>query len=125
MNVSKFTEEHYAEVCNWWKAHSWPLMPLSLLPKTGYIVRDVAAGFLYNTDSGIAWIEWIVSNPESDKAIRNEALDLILGNLIDDAKKMNKTFIFTSSDNEKLINRYKKHGFSLGDTGVTHLGRGI
>lgn len=125
MTAEKFLDTDYAEVCSWWEKHEWPKFPLSLLPKTGFIVRGVAAGFMYDTDSGVGILEWVVSNPDSDKIKRNEALDLVVKSLLEEGKRMGKTFMFTSSNNKNLIERFVRHGFNLAEQDVTHMARGV
>lgn len=118
-------EKHYGQVVEWWQGHQWPVVPPAVLPKTGLIVPGFAAGFLYKTDSNLAWLEWAVVNPQSDRILRREALDAVLGGLFEEAKKAGFEAVFTSVSHPGLIERYKKLGFSVSDTGMTNLARRV
>lgn len=65
-----FTPEDHTIVCAWWEAHGWPAIPLHRLPH-GVIASkdgmDVAAGWLFIDafGSGLALVEWLVSNPKA------------------------------------------------------------
>jgi hypothetical protein len=96
-----------------------------MLPAVGFIVPDTAAGFLYRTDSAIAWIEWIVANPAAPKLQRSEALNLIISSLTEAARTMGFKAIFTSAHHPGLIGRFKEHGFTETDSAVTHLIRSL
>lgn len=115
----------YGTVSQWWKAREWPIIPLEYLPNHGLIIDNYCAGFVYNTDSAIAWIEFIVSNPNSDKVKRSQAMDILIDSLIGKARILGAKCVFTSSNNEKLIKRFVSQGYSIADRNVTHLMRGV
>ena len=121
MNIREYKNSDYWTLASWWTAHNWACPHQEMLPKTGFIIEDVCAGFLYKTDSKIAFLEWIISNPKSNKEERNKALNILINQLCEDAKKSEFEAIFTSSNHNKLIERYKNHGFNLTDESVTHL----
>lgn len=120
--------EHYKLVAEMWEAQNWPIIPLEGLPTTGMITFQddipVAAGFLYNTDSSMAWLEFIVGNPDIDYELRGQGLDLVIQGLTKVAKNMNKKMIFTVSNHKRLIDRYKSFDFKEQDT-VTELVRSL
>ena len=123
MQIRPFEKKDHYTVCKWWKQHDWQGLSLNMLPPTGYIVDDVCAGWLYKTDGGWALLEWIISNPESDKDKRDEALDRLISKLIEEADNAGVKAIFTSSNHPKLVERYGKHNFKITDTNVTHMVR--
>lgn len=111
---------HYDTLCQWWRAHQWEPVPLSALPRTGLVIPGICAGFIYSTDSDLGWIEWIVSNPESEKVERSKALDTLLEGLKEKAREMGKKVVFSSSNNAGLISRLERSGFQITDRDVTH-----
>lgn len=121
MNVRLFTEKDYPIVCSWWKDHQWPSIPLSFLPKTGIIVDDCAAGFLYCTDSKLCWLEFVVVDKSADKQRRRDALDLLISESIEIAKESGYMVMFSSVSHAGLIQRYKNHGFDVTDQNMTNL----
>lgn len=120
-----YNPSDYALLSEWWAAHNWPPMPEQFLPRTGVVVevedKAVCAGFLYKTDSAFAWLEWVVSDPKSDKLERSQALDTLIGSLLHIAQSLGFQAIHTSARHPGLIERYQAHGFVLADTQMTNL----
>ena len=83
--------------------------------------KDLASGFLYETNSGIAWLEFIVTNPKTTSEERNKAILTLLEELSSSAKELGFSVIFSSIKNENLINKYLENGFSIGTKGTTEL----
>lgn len=116
--------KHYEVICEWWKSHEWPVIPLSHLPLTGLVVYSdgtpSAAGFIYKTDSAFCLFEYIVANPEVRKDARASALSA----LISSAKILSKTMgfqtIFMSIRNASLGSRLEKQGFISTDQNMTN-----
>lgn len=129
MNVRRYTSADHAMLANWWVAHKWPIIPEVALPKVGLVIENkgipVCAGFLYQTDSVMAWLEFIVSNPACDTMERGQALDLLIEDLSAYAKELGFMSLFTSSNHTRLMERYKEHNFQLSDSGVSHFVRNL
>ncbi len=122
-NIIPLDESHYDEVLvGWWK--DWNFVPplKDFLPdngKGGMIVYEnltpICAGFLYITNSNVAWINWIVSNKEYKfRKKRTQAFNLLINTLINIALNNKKTYVFANNNNPSLINRYLKLGFLKG-----------
>lgn len=113
----------YKKISEWWNKRDSDPIPSNLLPAIGYIVDECCAGWLYKTDSDFCLIEWIVSDPSSDKIERDEALDVLIDTLENEAKKQGFTVMFTSISRDKtphLEDRMKKHDFVLGDENMAN-----
>lgn len=114
-------------LATWWKAHKWPVIPAVTLPATGVVIYSdkdvpVCAGFLYTTDSVLGILEWVVSNPAFDeKPARSEAVDLLIEELLWRAKHRGIKAIYSFVKNERLMKRYVDAGFTVTDTGMTHV----
>jgi hypothetical protein len=114
-------EKDYKTLCEWWSGHEgWPAIPEVFLPKVGLIVDGLCAGFLYQTDSGFAWLEWVVGNPQADKEARSEALDLLVKELLRVAKELGFQAVFSAIKHPGLLERYEKFGFNVTDRGMNH-----
>lgn len=130
MNIRSFDLlKDYEDIFNWWTKHNWaPIMPHSL-PTTGIVVENdskkLCAGFLYRTDSNLCWMEFIISNPDSEKEERDISLDLLISELIIKAEEFNCKVIFSSINHPSLIERYKKHNFVETDKQMTNMIRSI
>lgn len=124
--ISKpLTSEDYKILTEYWKFWRFTPPPQSILPDNGLggiMILDesgqnLCAGFLYETNSKIAWIEYIVSNPnEKDKKTRNESLKYLILELTSIAEEKGYIATFSSIKNENLINKYIECGYvpSLG-----------
>lgn len=123
--IKRFEHSDYPLLVEWWKSHKWPSVPQECLPQIGFIVNDLCAGFLYQTDSSICIMEWIIADKKSDLVKRRESLDILIATLSNEAKNLGFKHIFTSTPHTSLISRYKKLGFNQTDTNVTNLLRSI
>lgn len=120
MVVTKYTDKDYTTVCGWWLARGWPVAPKHCLSTTGLIVPEVCAGWIYKSDSSIAWMEWIISNPNTESTKRAEALDVLIDALVAQAKDGGFKHIFSSISHPSLMARYEKHGFQATDKNMTN-----
>lgn len=124
------TERDYEMLCEWWnKWPDWVAIPIEALPELGYIAMNdttpVVAGFLYQTDSCIAWLEYIIGNPEADKTVRHDALGLLIEAAVLEATKLNYKSVFTSVKHPKLEHCLRQHNFIIGDTNVNQMVRSL
>lgn len=127
--------DDYDTLVDWWKF--WRFYPPTreILPDnglSGVMIVDsetqtlICAGFLYYTNSPIAWIEFIVSNPDvKDKKIREESLVKLINDLSYLAKENNRTVIYSSLKNQNLMNKYLKCGFIQGGSNTTEMIKSI
>ena len=76
-------ENDYDEILvKWWKDWGWEAPPKDFLPEngtSGLIVFDgdepICAGFIYLTNSEVAWVDWIISSKTyNTKPNRKEAI---------------------------------------------------
>lgn len=123
--IRDYIEDNYATLCKWWEAQKFPAPHNSILPATGYIANEAAAGFLYITNSPLCWLEWVVVNPEAEKKVRNESINEVIEYVCDRAAFCGATQVFTSSNYWPFIARLKKSGFEVGDTNTTQLFRRV
>ena len=114
-------EDYDAILTGWWKDWGWDAPARDFLPQDGIggvIIYDgetpVCAGFLYNTNSKVAWVDWIISNKEY-KESRKEALLLLIETLTSTAKTLNNKFAYALIKHKGLIDVYEKTGYLKGD----------
>lgn len=125
MKIELVNEKNYELLVEWWKGYSWPVVPLAMLPKIGFIVNDVVAGFIYSTDSKICMIEWIIGNPRSSKEDRKKGLNELLMLLCNTAKELGYTHCFTYTKNSGLIKVLEKSDFKKTDEQMVHFMRSL
>lgn len=132
--VSRVTLKDYDKFCEWWKFWRFPAPPLDFLPNNGLgglkvSIKskgtdpiDICAGYLYETNSKVAWLEFIVSNPNiKDKKTRHEAIVYLIRHLTVDAEMKGYEYVFASLKNENLINKYKEVGYQLSSSNTTEV----
>lgn len=114
------TENDYETLVAWWKANRFPAPAQEMLPLNGtggiMVTKngiDICAGFLYTTNSKIAWLEFIVANFEYRENDRENAIKLLITNLCQIASDVDFKVVFTSVKHPSLINHFKDVGFSL------------
>lgn len=121
MNVVAFDyEKHSAEVSRWGSQHSFPLPPKEMLPNTGFMVNETACGFLYSTNSSLAWLEWVFSNPEKSEHERQESLDILFQMIEATAKELDIKAVFSASAIPAYSKILLRNGFNETDKNVTH-----
>lgn len=123
--VRKLSGEDLPEVYAWWRAQKWPPVSADHLSENGFIIPGYTAGWIYSTDSAIAWMEFIVANPNTGPEERAQALDALISTMINWTVNRGFTKIFTSVNHPRLKERYAKHGFVETDTGMSSMIWGI
>ena len=85
-------QKDYKTLCEWWDAWNLPTHPVEALSETGVIISkdniDVCSGFIYRTDSYIAWLEFVTINKKTTKKQREGVLKKLGEVLIEKAKTM-------------------------------------
>lgn len=121
MLISRLLKESdYDNLLNWWRFWKWENPPTKeILPQNGVggiMVTnkgiDICAGFLYTTNSKIAWMEFIVANPEYKEKDRKEAKRILVNDICHIAKELGFTSIFTCVQDQFLIKVLQDCGFS-------------
>ena len=125
MMLRSYSPQDYEEVSGWWRARDQKPVPRWALPPTGLIAPGLAAAFLYNTDSALAWLGWSTTNPSADKTERRKALDEIIEALVLQAAERGYKVVFTTTDHPRLAEAYRAAGFGEGDVGVTQYMKGL
>lgn len=123
-------ETEYDIFVKWWKAHGWGAVPKLVLTKFGYVVCDkgsghmLAAGWAYlDTNSPIAFIEWIVTNPENSPRESLKALHILIDSMTKVFKDAGRCAVLVSIKSKGLIKLFKKAGYSVTDSGMTHMSK--
>ena len=120
-SIRKLKTSDYNDVLvGWWKDWGWQAPAQDFLPENGeggLMVLDkgtpVCAGFLYITNSSVAWVEWIVSD-RNIKENRDEALNYLLETLIGYCEELGVEYLFSNNNNQNLINKFLNLGFIKG-----------
>ena len=123
--IRELNETDYDDILvGWWNQWGWKPPKSDFLPnngKGGVIVFDgdipVCAGFMYLTNSKVAWVDWIISNKEyTHKPQRKDAIQLLVSSLTDICKKAGSKYCYALIKNQSLIGVYEKLGYTKGDS---------
>ena len=121
------TEEDYNTIQSWWTDWGWSVIPRESLPNRGtgglMSVDDegnpVCALFLYETNSNIAWSEFLISDPHNKN--RGAYVKEVIDAVCDLAKKKGFSILFTCSSHKSAVNVYKKAGFNISESNSSEL----
>ena len=112
--VRDFDNDKDLELINTWlKARSQRALNKSELPKVGMIFENVLAGFLYQTDSDMCFIENFVSNPKAKRKSVSSAIDFMTAHFVIKAKELGKPKVFVFTKKRSILNRAKELGFNV------------
>ncbi len=123
MNTRTLTESDYLILSDWWKAWGWPVMAKDMLPDngTGGIMvenkgENIVAGFLYWSNSKLVWLDWIISNPNADKKIRKQAIEMLILTAEQMVKDAGSKYMMSISRSNSLLKIHEKIGWSIDKT---------
>jgi hypothetical protein len=123
--VRELNETDYENILvDWWKQWGWEPPQKDFLPndgKGGIIVYDedvpVCAGYMYLTNSKVAWVDWIISNKEyTKKPQRKDAIKLLVSTLTSICKQTGSKYSYALIKNNNLISTYEELGYIKGDS---------
>jgi len=116
MILEPWTPDKYGEICGWWAAHKYPIIPERWLSPFGLIARSgsgdgLAACWLYFTGTPVAFIENLVSNPKANKAIVSKAIDAVIDGCTDMARRSGCDVLLATTDLSAVVQRTARIGF--------------
>ena len=94
--MRRYDSADYSDLTSWLSKRGLPLSQKMDLPEVGYIEPDVACGFLIQTDTKTALIDFVISNPDASRRERSSALNSILRELIKHARWLNYRLVSAS-----------------------------
>ena len=122
--IRELNESDYDNILvAWWKQWGWEPPQRDFLPdngKGGIIVYDqdtpICAGFMYITNSKVAWVDWIISNKEyTKKPHRKDAIKLLVSTLTGICKNTGSKYVYALIKSRHLIETYEQLGYVKGD----------
>jgi hypothetical protein len=121
-------DQDYNSVAAWWEARGWPAIPKDMLSENGLIIDDYCAGWVYSLTNSLYLVECVVSNPGSNKIIRNSAMNTLVDSLCETAKQKGAraAMSFVSQTNTpQLLKRYEDRGFKQTDRNMVSIWRDL
>ena len=123
--IRELQDNDYEDILvEWWQQWGWEPPQKDFLPrdgKGGIIVYDdetpICAGYMYITNSKVAWVDWIISNKEyTKKPQRKDAIKLLVSALTEICKNTGSKYVYALIKNQSLIGTYEELGYIKGDS---------
>ena len=113
--MRKVDPKDHEEIMRWWKSRlpEASIIPSEFFPDSGFIVDGKAAVFLYKTNSAVAYIDLLISNPEVPLSESQAALDLVVKACIDEAKKLGSKMLLGQTNRNYVAERAMNHGMAV------------
>ena len=115
---------HFDQVHAWVQSRGDVITP-DALPQTGFIIPGKAAGFLYRTDSSIAWIEGLVAAPGLEREERSQAIDAVVAALIEEAGRLGFKTLMAYTVLDAVVKRSERFGFTYVSGGFHLIARAV
>jgi hypothetical protein len=120
LKVRALVESDLEILHEWWKAWGWPPVTKDLLPLNGLgglmVYKHetlITAGFLYLTNSKVAWLEWIVSNPDYRESDRKDCIKLLISSLEEIGRQQGYNIILSVGRNQSLLEIHRTLGYTV------------
>ncbi|MBC7845578.1 MAG: hypothetical protein H7Y10_03700 [Flavobacterium sp.] len=127
-SIRFLTDSDYELLCQWWKDWKWDAPPRDFLPQNGLggimVEKDgvpVVAGFVYFTNSAVAWSEFIISDFQYREKDRKQAKQILIFELCELARSKGSKYIYTVVKNQFLKKDYEEAGFTNGSKKVDEM----
>ena len=109
--VRAYTEDDYKFIVEWMESRALDPLPRDVIPEVGGIVDGIACGFIYKTDSKMAYMEHYISNPFAERHARKQAMQMVTAYLIKQARDAGFKYLYASSDKTTICTLAKEKGF--------------
>lgn len=109
-------EEDFKEFTKWWEFWRWKdRVDPQVFPDIGFVIEkdglNLCAGWLYVTNSLVAFLGFIVANPYAPRKDVDEGLDFLIECLSQRALKEGKRLVMTTVNSPSLAKRLGKLGY--------------
>ena len=110
MEARRYKHEDIPQIKRWALEGYGYIYSEHQFPKIGFIVDGVAAYFLYQTDSTICFLENLIANKNIEKEIRNQAIDLIIKELMKTAQDLGFRVAYATTNLPQVVTRAIRFG---------------
>ena len=121
MRVERYThKKHLPLLTKWLSHHGMSVPPLEYFSDTGLVVDGVVIGFLFLTNSGVAWVDNLAADPKCPVGRKREAVDRLVRELEDIARFYGKSALTGIGNSFPTRLAFERNGFAPLRTGYTH-----
>jgi hypothetical protein len=110
------TDQHINDAIEWMQLRGMPALPHDVFSSSGFVIPGVAAVWLFFTNSSMATLEFLISNPHAPKEQRRSALDAVVGRAIAEAKAAGVRLLSAYVQRDDVERLGRKH--ALARTGI-------
>jgi hypothetical protein len=130
LTVRKLNSTDYENILvGWWNDWGWTPPAKDFLPESGeggiivYIDEEpICAGFMYITNSSVAWVDWIISSRTyREKILRRVALKTLIERLTHACSISGSKYIYALLKNQSLIKVYEEEGYAKSEGFTTEM----
>lgn len=118
LNIVPFKFKHLEQLHEMLKSQNYldiSHIEMQTLPKVGYITllndQPIAAGFLRRVEPHFAQLDTLVSNAYFGSQVRHEGINLVVAELLADAKRLKLKGIIALTEDKGILKRAKSLGF--------------
>jgi len=111
MKLEHYSRKFEPQLRYWLRVRGFDPELVRDVPQLGYVVDNVAAGFIANAEFMFGIMDSFITNPETEPLARHEALTLIIERLIADAKGLGLKRLLAFSTDDGILKRQQHHGF--------------
>src|SRR6185369_10195046 len=97
-------------------------VPDWMLPPTTFVVPGVALVSLYLTNSGVAFGEHLVANPDTPEDLRSKGIDAVIDRVADEATAADVRMLCTWVSHPHVEERHARRGGRVLAQGMTAMG---
>ena len=123
MDVVEFRTAHYDELSQFWRDYGWCPPSEEVLPKKGFVAvtngKAVGASFVYLSESGMAFMDWVIADPNASALSRGKAVYKTVEACQEYARSQGKKVLYTVTANAALLGTYEAMGFEKMETEAT------
>ena len=120
-NIRKITKDDLLIIDDWWIGHKLTKPDRDLLPGQGldgFIIEKtnaIAACYIYLTNSKIAYIDFLISDPKYKNNDRDDVIKTLITACVDIALNLGNKIVWATSENKGVINKCKENGFNVSE----------
>lgn len=110
--IKRIKMTDYQLVRSWYAKRGLPIPELASFADTGFMADGRVAGFIYITNSNVALIDGLISNPDTIPSLRRESMNKLVPVLIEFAITLGCTNIIALTNHPSVKKLCKQHGFA-------------
>lgn len=111
MDIRRVKPSDFGLIAGWYAERGLHVPDMASFSDTGFIADDRAAGFVYLTNSNVAMIDALITNPTTVPSLRRESVAKLVGVMIEFAISLGCTNIIALTEHPAVRKLCAQHGF--------------